>query len=463
MTEEKTKIQSEKEVRILSTGKAVVLGLPNLGLTAVLGVAVSFSLIFYINIMGQPPIIAGGIYSVALYLYALMCILGGALSDKIGKKKVMAISGPIIALSFIFLWIPPIPTTEYGTLYLPLFIWFLLWSFLFRIMVGFFQPSMYAFQPELSTDEQNRVKVSMINMLCILGGTVIGAFVPIILMGDLTQNLSRSDPKLYYPESEIGKNIATQIQLLTTLISVLFVILFIIMLIIIKEPEKDRSDKSSFKEVMVQLTEPLRDTNYRTFLITFFLFWIPFVAFQYLVVNLGTFLLKLRGNEFVILAVVALIFAIVSFVVWKTISTKFGIKKTLTICLIFAAVAFFLVLILLIPMPHGLLFGVGIILVSLCLCSLVGTMVFPFAIMGDIIDQAEEATGKNLSGSYSGGFTMMGSLASGTAMLIISIFLEIFGPEAPISYAFILALGAAFIVVAIFLFQKVKIVGTEGI
>lgn len=457
----KSENSTQKEVRLLSTGKAVVLGLPNLGLTAVLGVAVSFSLIFYINIMGQPAIYAGGVYSAALYIYAIMCIFGGALADKLGKKKVMLISGPIIAISFVFIWIPPIPTTDYGTLFFPLFIWFMLWSFLFRVCVGLFQPTMYSFLPELSTDEQNRVKASMINMLCILGGTVIGAFIPIILMGDLTKNLSRDDPKLYYPDSKIGQNIANQIALLTTFISILFVILFIVMLAIIKEPEKDRSQKGSFKDLLAQLSEPLKDKNYRTFLITFFLFWIPFVAFQYLILNLGTFLLQLRGSEFIILAIVALIGAIVSFVVWKSISEKVGLKKTLSICLVFAAIAFSLILILLIPMPHTILFGVGIVLITLCLCSLVGTMVFPFAIISDIIDQAEAATNKNLSGSYSGAFTMMGSLASGTAMLIISIFLEIFGPEAPISYAFILTLGAGFIVLAIFLFQKVKIMGTN--
>ncbi len=463
MSEKQTNLKDasqDKEVRLLSTGKAVVLGLPNLGLTAVLGVAVSFSLIFYVNIMGQPAIIAGGIYSAALYLYALICIFGGALSDKLGKKKIMWISGPIIALSFVFMWIPPLPNTEYGIAFFPLIAWFLCWSFIFRICVGLFQPSMYAFLPELSTDERNRIKASMINMLCILGGTIIGAFIPIILMGDMTKNLSRDDPKLYYPVSETGRTIATQIQVLTTLISVLFVALFIVMLIVIKEPEQDRSKKTSFKDFLKQLGEPLKNNNYRFFLITFFLFWIPFVAFQYLILNLGTFVLQLRGNEFVILAVVALISAILSFGAWNTISKKVGIKKTLTICLIFAAIAFSLILILLIPMPHEVLFAVGIVLISLCLCSLVGTMVFPFTIISDIIDQAELTTKKNLSGSYSGAFAMTGSLAAGTAMLIISIFLEIFGPEAPISYAFILALGAAFIFVAIFLFQKVKIVGT---
>lgn len=253
--------------------------------------------------------------------------------------------------------------------------------------------------------------------------------------------------------------------MLTSFIAILFVVVCVIMLLIIKLPPKERVEdkpKSTIKEVLKGVLEPLKDNNYRFFLIAFFLFWIPFVSFQYLILPLGTFLLQLRGAEFNILAGVAFVSAIISFVVWQKISIKFGLKKTLSICLIFSAIAFFLVLILIVPMPHELLFGLGLVLISLCLCALVGTMVFPFAIISELVDLAEEKTGKSMSGAYSGAFTMMGSLASGTAMLIISIFLEIFGPEAPISYGFILAMGAFFIVVALIIFQKVQLKGTSN-
>lgn len=450
-----------KEKRNLTTLQAIVYAFPNLGLTAILGVCVSFMVLYYVNIMGQPAIIAGGIYSVALYIYAVMCIVGGAVADKIGKKKVLIFSGPIIAIAFVFLWIPPIPTTDFGTGFLPLIVWLFFFSIVFRVMVGFFQPSLYALLPELSTDEQNRVKISMVNMLMMILGTVIGAFVPILLMGGVTESLSRDDPQLFYPDSKEGRLIYGQIQLLSLAICIFFLALLITMLIVIKEPPKEKQEKREIKEVIIDLLQPLKDSNYRIFLVCFFLFWIPFVAFQYLILNLSTFLLKLRGNEFIIMAGIAFVFAIISFIIWQKLSEKYGLKKTLSMCLLFAAIAFFLILILLIPMPHALLLGIGITLITLCLCSLVGTMVFPFAIISDIVDQAEIRTGKSQSGSYSGAFTMMGSLASATAMLIISIFLEIYGPEAAISYGFILVLGACFIVIALILFQKVEIVGTE--
>jgi len=234
------------------------------------------------------------------------------------------------------------------------------------------------------------------------------------------------------------------------------------MLITIKEPEKEKSSTYSFKEVMAQIIEPLKDPNYKRFLIAFFLYSIPFTAFNYLIVNLGTFLLKLRGFEFIILAGVAFCFSILSFMIWKMLSKKVGIKKSLSTCLAFSCFSFLLVLILLFPMPLELSFGVGLVIITSCLSNLIGTMIFSIPIISDLIDQSERKIGRNLSGAYTGAYTMIGSIAAGTAMLIISIFLELFGPEAPISYVFILTLGATFIAIAFFIFQKVEIEGSKG-
>jgi Na+/melibiose symporter-like transporter len=163
----KTK-QNFKELRTLSTGKAIIYCLPNMGLIAILAITVSFTLIFYINIMGQPPIIAGGIYSAGLFVYAIFCNIWGVIADKIGKKKVLLFSGPILAISFIFIWFPPIPTGPYGETFIPLVLWLIVFVFIFRIMMAAFQPILYSLLPELSTDEQNRVKISMINMMMMI-------------------------------------------------------------------------------------------------------------------------------------------------------------------------------------------------------------------------------------------------------------------------------------------------------
>ncbi|TFG08497.1 MAG: MFS transporter [Promethearchaeota archaeon] len=452
--------RKQKELRILSTREAIIYGLPNAGLQAIFAVSVNFTLLFYINVMGQPPIIAGTIYSASLYFYAFMCIVWGVIADKIGKKKVLIITGPLLAISFIFLWFPPIPNTDYGQIYVPLIIWLTFFSFVFRSMCAGTQSSIYGLLPELSTDEQNRVKISMIGLILIVLGIIIGTFIPFALMGNATQNLSREDPDLYYNESSLGKFIYSQILMGSLLVSFMFLVLLIIMLIFIKEPSIERSDSALMKEFRFRLMDPFKDKNNRRFLASFFLFWIPFVALQYLVLLMATFVLDLRGIEFIILIGIAFVSAILSFGLWQALSKKHGLKKTMTICLFLAGIAFSSLIILIFPMDHLTLFILGSILISFTLCTLVGTMVFPFAILSDIVDAAEIEAGRSLSGSYSGAFTMVGCLASGTAMLIISFAFEIFGPTASISYGVILSgMGTLFIIFAIIVFQKVQIKG----
>jgi Na+/melibiose symporter-like transporter len=234
------------------------------------------------------------------------------------------------------------------------------------------------------------------------------------------------------------------------------------MLLFIKEPPKQTALKLSFKEMFKDLLGPFKDKNYRLFLIVFYFFWIPLVAFQFLVLNLATFVISMRGDEFILMAIVVIVCAAVSFIAWKKLSEKYGLKNTLSICLMFSIFSFILFSLLLVPMPSEVVIIVGILLISLCFCCSVGTMVFPFAIMSDLIDNAEIKTGKTLSGSYSGAFIMMGSLASASSVLIISVNLELYGAEVAFGYIIILSvIGPFLLVVSLLVFQKVQVIGTH--
>jgi len=52
-----------------------------------LAITVFFTLLFYINIMGQPPLIVGAIYSATIFVYAVFCAIWGVIADKIGNKN----------------------------------------------------------------------------------------------------------------------------------------------------------------------------------------------------------------------------------------------------------------------------------------------------------------------------------------------------------------------------------------
>ncbi len=449
-----------KDDKTLSTKKALVYVLPNAGFTALISFAANFMLLFYINIMGQPAIITGVIYSVSFLLFALSSIIWGVIADKIGKKKVLGITSTILALTFVLLWLPPTPTTSqtYGQIYMPLIIWLIIFLFLFRITAAGFQSTLYALLPELSTNEKNRVKVSMLNTLMATLGFVVGIMGPVILMSQATMDLDRSTPQLFYPISSIGRIIATQTFQFSIFIIIIFIIALILMQLIIKEQPKSNIDHTlKMKEVLRAITIPFKDKNYKTWLITTFLFWIPFVSFQYLLINMATFMFKLRGNEFILLVGIALIAGIMSFFVWQILTIKIGLKKTLTICLLTSGVGFSLISLLIIPMDHLLILIIATILVSIIACSLIGAMVFPLVITSNIIEKAEVRTGKSLGGTYYGTYSTMAALAAATTMLLVAIILHTLTTESPVTYGVLMGCNTLLVLIATIVLQKIEL------
>lgn len=462
------KVNNSKEVKKLSTIEIIIFSLPKMGTAAIWSIVIFFSLIFYVNILGQPPLIIGSIFSISLVVYAFCCIFFGVIADRIGKKKLLIFSGPLLAISFILLWLPPVPPESAhnpGELYLPLIIWLIIVLLIFRIASASFFPVLHSMIPDLSTDEQNRVKLSMISMIMMNIGGFFGTVGPILVMGDATKDLSRDKVDLYYLTSDIGRTLYVQISFFALLIGIIFVIFFITMMLLIKEPNKERNNYETLRENFKDLAIPMKDKNYRFLLITIFLFWAPFIVYQYLLISLTTLVISFRGNEFMIMVGISFPIAMLSFIFWNKLSEKVGVKKTLIICLIYSCVSFSLILIFLLPMPQEAIFIAGLIIFTLCMVAMIGTMVFPFVLVASCIDDAElkhQAQNKSLSGLYTGVYSMIGSFSSAFAMLVVAIGLEFFGPEEAIGYILLIAIiGPMMIIVSLFIFQKVKISDTQ--
>ena len=462
----------QKEHRILSTKQAMIYSLPLGGLQAVIGMMGFFAILFYTNIMGAPAIFTGLIYSGGLYLEAFLSIFFGVFSDNIksrigGKKTIILLSIPIISLSTILLWVPPIPPSSvvFGAFYPPLLTWMLLFILFFRIADAGYWACYNALLPELSTDEKNRVKISMIGMLITLVGIILGILGPMIIMGDVTEDLPRNDPQLYIhgANGAIAQEIASGVFVFTIFFNILFIIFIALMLLFTKEPSKPSRERPSISQIFSDITGPLKDKNFRNYLISFFLSWTPIVSLSYLLMNIATYLLELRGSEFVIFMVVALCAGLFAFVFSQKLSAKYGIKKTLRICLSITLIPFVSIFIILFPLDHALTVVIGMALVSLCLIGFVGAMIFPATIMSAIVDEAEKNSQKSLSGSYAGAYSMVLTGGSATSMLIVSLFLEIFGAEAKISYVGFFLFGAVLLTLSLFIFRKVRISNDEVI
>ena len=459
-----------KELRMLSTRQAVIYSLPLGGLQAIIGMMGFFAILFYTNIMGAPAISTGLIYSGMLYLEAILSIVLGVFSDNIktrigGKKTIILLAIPIISLATILLWIPPVPpaTLAFGSVYPPLLLWMLVFMLLFRIADAGYWSSFNALLPELSTDEKNRVKISMIGMTITLVGIILGILGPMLIMGDVTEDLPRDDPQLYIhgANGAIAQEIASGVFVFTIVFNIIFIICIALMLLFTKEPSKSSREKPSISQIFTDIKEPLKDKNFRNYLISFFLSWTPIVSLSYLLMNIATYLLELRGSEFVIFMIVALCAGLFAFVFSQKLSEKHGIKKTLQICLMITFIPFISIFIILLPLDHSITVVLGMILVGLCLIGFVGAMIFPSTIMSAIVDEAEKSSHKSLSGSYAGAYSMVLTGGSATSMLIVSLFLEIFGAEAKISYVGFFLFGAILLALSLFIFRKVRIRSDE--
>lgn len=456
-----------KEERILSVHEAIAYGLPNAGTNAVLGIVVSFNILYFVNIMGMPAILAGGSFSFALYLYAFLCPVWGAICDKFetrfGRKKtVMLITGPISTILFLLLYLNPRPTADmaYGTYFMPLILWYLIILIAFRITGSGFYSTYTSLLPEISTDEQNRIKVTTINMAVMIVGVAIGLLGPIFLLGETTKDLSRDNPELYYPFSSVGRSIADSVLIFAIVISIFYFITILIMLKIIKEPQA-KSCEMSMKQVLTDLVEPFKDDNFKNFLISYFLLWVALVSLNYILMNLITFVLQLRGSEFIVFAIIAFSAAVGAFVFWNKMSSTIGLKNVTSLCLVMSIIAFLMMQIMILPLSHEIVFILGLFLVSFVLMGYVGSMIFPWAIVSDIVDTAEAKMGRALSGSYAGAFNLILSFAAATSMLMVSVLLELFGAESKIAYALVFLIGVFLLVPAVLLFQKVNITGTH--
>lgn len=109
--------REEKEKRILTGTENVIYNSPNLGLQLIFGLLTNFMIIFYVNVMQQSPFYIGSINSLFLILGGFLNPMWGAIADRIhtrfGRKKTLILfSTPLVAITQILIWSPPVLLNE---------------------------------------------------------------------------------------------------------------------------------------------------------------------------------------------------------------------------------------------------------------------------------------------------------------------------------------------------------------
>ncbi|MFX1553824.1 MAG: MFS transporter, partial [Promethearchaeota archaeon] len=221
--------------------KAIIFGMPRIGLTLVLGIE-GFS-VYALYTIGYhvTPFLVGLALSIGYLSIALFSFLFGWISDikytRWGRRKpYIIIFAPLIGLSFTFLMIPSLILPDLDN-ELVLFIWLLIWEITFKASYGVVTPYQAWMAEQFDINE--RPKVSQIqNMFNLLGTLIYWSYTYLVLTQVFTQI---SDNPNVLPFS-----FAYPICLFGTLTFVLFSLNAILMPI---EPRVEI--KSNLKEILI--------------------------------------------------------------------------------------------------------------------------------------------------------------------------------------------------------------------
>ncbi|MCP4760362.1 MAG: MFS transporter [archaeon] len=471
------------EETILSTKQMLLYSVGILGFGIIAALLSGFVLKYAVSILGLPPFFVGSVYSLMLVLSAFAGPFFGGLSDKVSlqskigikygrRKPFMIIGAPIFTICAIWFWSIP-PCQEFNTLDPSTAMQFFIVMALYRIFESCAMQPYMAMIPEISRDESNRIKLSSWSMMFSMIGGMLGMFIPMIFLAGAAselENIAENSDKLWagIPSSP-GEAIYNQLQILVIIIAVIYLICIAIMVISTKVPKMienlDSDEEKGSMNVLKTLKEPFADRNALKYIIGVFLTGIPTTSFMYLIFNFLDEILHLDSFMYYLAIGLIIIMMGISLTYWGKISEKIGLKNSYLRCLYLSVIGFLMLQftnLQSILSEFILIYQImGLAALAFMLFSVVGAMIFPRAMLSDIIDQSEERTGKSQSGNYNGASSFLGTLGSACSMMICTFFLDIYGKDAITGYVIVFLIGFCLSAAAIPIFKKIVIVGKK--
>ncbi len=305
---------------------------------------------------------------------------------KWGRRKVfMWIGAPMLALSFIMLYIPHFFIPVSGSAMFTVFSWLLIWNSSFHFFYGFLLTPYQSWMPEI-TLETERMEMSGLQNTANLLAAAVGIGFSFLLAG-IFEELGGLQG--------IGGTILVGAAIFFALIEMVG---FIPTLLSIKERPVTPPPRDIIREFKIVLT----NRNYVIWLIGQGIFSIGLIMVTSLALN---FVKEVLGFttiiKFVTFGVLLFGTAIISFGLWAKVANKFGKKNALVIGLSWMAIILPFTLVIgklpLIPTDiQGYLFSIGIAI------GLAAYYIFPYAIIADIADHDERVTAENRAGMYTG-------------------------------------------------------------
>ncbi|MHA1303752.1 MAG: MFS transporter [Candidatus Heimdallarchaeaceae archaeon] len=360
-----------------------------IGTTTLLNIITLATFWIYTNYYGLQPILSGIGNAVGKLTIALSAFLFGYISDKlsnskIGRRKVfMAIGSPLLAFSFVMLFVPHLFIPKVSTIMV--FSWLVIWNSTFHLFYGFVITPYQSWLPEI-TKKGERVRVSAYQNIANTMGFIFGAGFSFFIAG-------------YLQKSGGIEGVAGYVLALSVIgWSVLEVLFFLPTLIFIHE-EKTIIARRKFKE---ELKIIFNNVNYIKWLIGRGTYTIGLMISMTLILDFAQHILGFNSpTEFLLTVVFFSVSMLLGFFVWTKIAEVSGKKIALitgNAWLIFWA-------------PWTIVIGKisfipsnfqGFLYCAIFAFGAAPLFLFPYAIIADIAHKDKQETKNNRSGLYTG-------------------------------------------------------------
>lgn len=404
-------MEEERKGKI-SLGQKIAYGSGDMSVN-ILFAAISFYLLyFFVNVGGLKAGLASVVFIIARAWDAITDYLMGRIVDKTkfgkwGKRRVYMIFGAIpYGLSFILLWLAPFGENAQ----IAKMIYYTLVYMLYNTVWTVVYIPYNALTANMTDDYDERTSISGIRIAMANVGMLLGAAV-FALLADGTESL------LYGAFGSLSKAYAVA----SVIFGVLASIIFFICSLTVKERED--TSKENTQGFFVTLKELFRLKEFRNVIGTYLLSMVGFdiimSVFMFFINDTMGFG---GGTMSMVFIATPLICAILSSFIWVKASEKFSKHKVYAIACVYMTVALSLALFV----PEKVVWS------TVLMCVLAGLgmsaiQILPYASLPDVVEVDEYVNGVRREGAFYGITQFMYKLASGVAVAVVSLVLELFG------------------------------------
>ncbi len=378
---------------LLSPQQKLFYGACKLGPVLMLNIVTIATFWIYGNHFNLDPKLNGYGNAVGKVAIALSGFMFGYISDKMrpresnfGRRKFFIWTGsPLLAFSFVMIFIPHLFIPVDSGSSSGVFIWLLVWNSLFNIFYGYLNVPYHSWMPEITTEDE-RVTVSVYQNSAMLVSNLIGSGFGFIIAG--------------YLETTGGLTPTAGIALMVfaVIVAILEVFFFLPALFFIKE----RKVKYIKRNIVDEFKTVLKNKNYIYWVLGFSVLSSGVTLIAALVLDFIQKILEYeKTSQFAIFGGCMFASLVASFYFWSKLAKKIGKKWTLLISFLWLMPCLLLTTVVgkvpWIPAEiQGYIFG-------LCLgIGLSAGTLFPYAIIADLADDDERKSGQNRAGLYTG-------------------------------------------------------------